>query len=467
MTAPSLYPSPSEAALKLQFIGKQIEEAYTPAAIIDAAVVRRNCKLMLEAAEKLGVGFRAHVKTHKTTEVARLQVGEDSKSVKVVCSTVSEVENLVPWLLECVNKGKEVNVLYGLPILVSAIPRLAAVARLLGEGRIGVFTDHPSHIKMLDQVDGTVWPGRIPVWVNIDVGDHREGVAPDSGQLADIASSIGASERVKLAGLYTHMSSSYQSSSPEEALKFLAKELEGLREGAVSFLKSSGSYRIKGPDAEKATEKVTISLGATPTATSTQNLLEDTEGAKEYRAMLENIKQSFDAELHAGVYPVMDMQQMATRARPQHSTSDPSRTLLSYSDLGFRVLVEVASLYPDRTAKPEALIAAGSIALGREPCKSYPGWAVVTPWPTRSGAHYDPEGSKTGWIVGRISQEHGVLTWEGSQDDMRQLELGEKLLLWPNHACITGVNYGWYLVVDSDDADPDRIKDVWIRRRGW
>lgn len=64
-TAPPLYPSVTKAELRQQFVGKQISEVQAPAAIIDAAVVRRNCKLMLETAEKLGVGFRAHVKTHK------------------------------------------------------------------------------------------------------------------------------------------------------------------------------------------------------------------------------------------------------------------------------------------------------------------------------------------------------------------------------------------------------------------
>ena len=65
LTAPSLYPSVSAAALKLQYVGKQIKDGPAPAAIIDRAVVRRNCNLMLEAAQKLSVGFRAHVKTHK------------------------------------------------------------------------------------------------------------------------------------------------------------------------------------------------------------------------------------------------------------------------------------------------------------------------------------------------------------------------------------------------------------------
>lgn len=352
------------------------------------------------------------------------------------------------------------KVLHGLPITPSVIPRLADVARMLGEGSISVFADHPAHIDILDQIDVASWPGKIPVWVLIDVGDHREGIAAESEQLADIAKRIKSSKRVILAGVYTHMGSSYGSSSPEEALNYMSKELEGLRVGAVSFLKSSGV-------AEDSSNKVTISLGASPTATATQNLLADTDEAKQYKAQIEEIKKSFDVELHAGVYPVMDMQQIATRARPQQSVSNPDQSLLSYSDLGFRILVEVASLYPERTDKPEALVAAGSIALGREPCKSYPGWGVVTPWPAKSGAHYDPEINKTGWIVGRISQEHGVLTWEGARDDMRRLQLGEKLMLWPNHACIAGVNFGWYLVVDSDKADRDEIQDVWVRWRGW
>ena len=353
--------------------------------------------------------------------------------------------------------------LYGLPVVPSAIPRLSAVARILGEGTVGLFTDHPSHIQALDQVSAEAWPGSIPVWVNIDVGDHREGIPTRSPQLVDIAKAIEASERVRLVGVYTHMGGSYSSNSPEQALKFMADELEGLKQGAVSFSECTGQKDSKQSD----TSNITLSFGATPTATSMQNLLEDTEGAKQYRDMLKKIGQSFAVELHAGVYPVMDMQQMATRARPQHSLSTPERSLLSYYDLGFRILVEVASLYPDRTEKPEALVAGGSIALGREPCKSYPGWGVVTPWPARSGSHYDPEGSKIGWIVGRISQEHGVLTWEGPRDNLRQLELGEKLLLWPNHACIAGVNFGWYLIVDSDSADADRIQDVWMRWRGW
>lgn len=70
MTSPTslLYPSPSPAALKLQFVGKRLQEVQAPAAVLDVAVIRRNCKLMLDTVAKLNVGFRAHVKTHKVCQ---------------------------------------------------------------------------------------------------------------------------------------------------------------------------------------------------------------------------------------------------------------------------------------------------------------------------------------------------------------------------------------------------------------
>ena len=353
--------------------------------------------------------------------------------------------------------------MYGLPVALSALGRLSRIASILGDSALGLFVDHPEHIKALDKLDRKSWPGQIPVWVNIDVGYHREGVTADSAQLADLATAIAASNRVTLAGLYTHLGSSYSVSSPGEALKCFAEELEGLEEGAVAFLKVAGARGTSSGDAQK----VVLSLGATPTATSVQNLLDDTEGAKQYQDLLEKVNKSFAVELHAGVYPVLDMQQLATRARPKESKAQPTSSMLSYSDIAFRILVEVNSLYLDRGEKPEALISAGSIVLGREPCKSYDGWGVVSPWPSAKGSHYDPEGSKTGWIVGRISQEHGILTWEGPQDQFRDLKLGQKLLVWPNHACIAGVNFGCYVVVDTDSETPNKITDVWIRARGW
>ena len=72
-------------------------------------------------------------------------------------------------------------------------------------------------------------------------------------------------------------------------------------------------------------------------------------------------------------------------------------------------------------------------------------------------------------IVSRISQEHGILAFEDNKPEKRQLplEYGQKLRIWPNHACITLAQFGWYLIVDSSTRSPDKVIDVWVRWRGW
>lgn len=328
---------------------------------------------------------------------------------------------------------------------------------MVGEGSVGLFIDHPAQVQHLSQLDDGVWPGEIPVFVKIDAGYHRAGLAPESDGLDALASLVASQTKVRIVGAYAHMGNSYGSGSPTEALTYLLEEIKGAQAGADRLAQALPS----------GSGKLTLSVGATPTATSAQNmLLGQSEWKEDVRAYIEQVQQRYDVELHAGVYPVLDMQQLATRARPSEAGDQP---LLSTENLSLRIMVEVASVYTERE-KPEALVGAGAIVLGREPCKSYPGWGVVTPWGEQgvtSAPVYDPGRSQTGWIMGRISQEHGSLTWEGPQDDMRRLEVGEKVMLWPNHACMAGPNFGWYLVVDSDSEEPDVVRDVWVRWRGW
>ena len=63
--AKTLLPLPTHVALHKAFIGKNLKDVPTPAAVLDKAVVQRNCLQMLRACEVLQLGFRPHVKTHK------------------------------------------------------------------------------------------------------------------------------------------------------------------------------------------------------------------------------------------------------------------------------------------------------------------------------------------------------------------------------------------------------------------
>lgn len=68
MSSLVFYPTSPKEALVKEFVGKSIAEVPTPAAVMNVAAARRNCERMLEAAKKLDLGWRAHVKTHKVSE---------------------------------------------------------------------------------------------------------------------------------------------------------------------------------------------------------------------------------------------------------------------------------------------------------------------------------------------------------------------------------------------------------------
>jgi D-serine deaminase-like pyridoxal phosphate-dependent protein len=55
----------SEQELQQFYIGQDITTIPKPAAILDGAIVRRHCRDMLQTAQQLNVGFRAHIKSHK------------------------------------------------------------------------------------------------------------------------------------------------------------------------------------------------------------------------------------------------------------------------------------------------------------------------------------------------------------------------------------------------------------------
>lgn len=59
------YPLPDRQELLKAFTGVFVGDLPTPAAVVDRTLMGRNCDAMLHVCKELGVGFRAHVKSHK------------------------------------------------------------------------------------------------------------------------------------------------------------------------------------------------------------------------------------------------------------------------------------------------------------------------------------------------------------------------------------------------------------------
>lgn len=335
--------------------------------------------------------------------------------------------------------------------------------------------DHPEQLKSVVAIHAS--SGIAPdIFLKIDVGAKRAGVEPLSEIASCLISSILELESTGQAhflGLYAHAGQSYYGSSRTSAIDYLRQEFEAL-------LVTAQSVHSAAPETA-----LVLSVGATPTSTAIRNLLVSSASLTEeealaisiLRATIQLIKDTNSTiEIHAGVYPTLDIQQFSTHALP---TEGPY-AMLGWNDLALTIVAEVASIYPNRgtNGTTEYLITAGTLALGREPCRAYPGWGVLTNW-NRPGSTMPlglPE-NFSGFNVGRISQEHGIVTWrdsgesstlEGDRTNGEALQIGQKVRIWPNHACIAGAGYGWYFVVDSSvEGKEDEIVDVWVRWRGW
>lgn len=222
------------------------------------------------------------------------------------------------------------------------------------------------------------------------MGGHRAGVPPVSDVSTTLFQQVVIAHKegyCVLHGLYSHAGHSYGSSSEAIAMDFLNQELTALISAASEITSLSQSSA----SASSIIQNLVLSVGATPSTTSIRNILKpfpkiDSKSQEEQEAIvaakiqlsatIQNIvKQCHEIELHAGVYPLLDLQQLATSALP------PS--FLSSSDIGVTILSEVLSCYPERNS---VLVGSGSLALGRDPCKAYNG--IFSPFELSLPAKY-------------------------------------------------------------------------------
>lgn len=73
-------------------VGRPMEEIETPALVVDLDIMEANMDKMMDFLKKsgAGVGIRPHAKTHKTPEIARMQM--DRGAVGICCAKLGEAE---------------------------------------------------------------------------------------------------------------------------------------------------------------------------------------------------------------------------------------------------------------------------------------------------------------------------------------------------------------------------------------
>src|SRR5215471_18053707 len=156
----------------------RLNEIPTPAVLVDAAKLKRNVERMQAAANAHGKRLRPHAKTHKSPEIARMQIAQGA--VGICCAKLGEAEVFADAGIADIRLPYPLN-----PVNADRVFALA------GRVALSFIVDDPAVAGAWSEVAKTRGPA-LDVLIKVDVGLHRCGIAPDGACAAEIVREIAA-----------------------------------------------------------------------------------------------------------------------------------------------------------------------------------------------------------------------------------------------------------------------------------
>ncbi|MEM7678240.1 MAG: alanine racemase [Myxococcota bacterium] len=374
----------------------KLSEVPTPAAVLDESRLQRNLNFMATRTRQHNLRLRPHLKTAKSAPIARLATEGHFGGITV--STLAEAEYFF-------DRGIT-DLTYAVCITPDRISRARA---LVDKGAtLQLITDSPLVAAALAASLPAPTTDRraLRVLVEIDSGEHRTGVSPESTDLLTIARTLNEGRGTELLGVLTHGGHAYAATSTDDIRRIAEQE-------RASVVRAAHRLRAAGLPCE------VISAGSTPTAV--------------HAASFEGL-----TELRPGVYMFFDLAQVGLGS-------------CRLEDIALSVLSTVVSHRPENG---RLLIDAGGLALSKDASASMPdagyGWLLDPITQQRIGD----------LRIVTADQEHGYV--EGTDIPYDRLPIGARVRVVPNHACMTAAAYESYFV-----ARDDRVVGRWPRLNGW
>ncbi|MDQ3322146.1 MAG: alanine racemase [Acidobacteriota bacterium] len=366
----------------------------TPCLILDAERVCRNAEQMSARMKAFGVNLRPHVKTHKCAEVAKIQTEGYAGGLTV--STLAEARAFAEHDFR--------DLLYAVPVEPGKFDEVCEIAKTCE--RFAVITDDTEIPVLLDETARRN-DVKLDVFLKVDCGYHRCGVAPDAPEVLEIPRQIADAKNLRFAGILTHAGHAYHAQTENERLEIARAERDSMTNLARKLN-------------ENSVEVPAVSIGSTPTITCVDHL----DGITEARP---------------GNYIFFDAFQAALGS-------------CRLEDCALTVLTAVVH----RSSRERKIIVdAGAIALSKD------AGAIEFDSSAGFGRVSDSRGDDLNLRVDLLSQEHGTIFVE-DEKLFEKLKVGERVRILANHSCLTAAQYSFYNVLEGE-----RIVDRWERFNGW
>jgi D-serine deaminase-like pyridoxal phosphate-dependent protein len=215
-----------------------IDDLPTPSVLVDLDIVERNVARMQERTRRAGVTLRPHAKTHKSPEIARMQLAAGANGLTLAKTSEAEV---------FADLGFD-DIFLAYPIVgADKARRLLALADRI---RLAVGVDSVEGARSLGAVFHAAGR-RLSVLLKIDCGFRRVGVAPQVA--VALALRVAEEPGLALSGVFTHGGQGYAGRTPDEVASIGHEESRVVTEAAEAMRAAGLPIAV-------------VSLGSTPTA---------------------------------------------------------------------------------------------------------------------------------------------------------------------------------------------------------
>ncbi len=229
--------------------GPDFSAVDTPIGVVDLERARANARRVSDYAASHGLAWRPHIKTHKSTRMARLQLEAGARGLTV--ATLHEAEVMATVTDDLLLAYPQVSE-----------PRVARLAELLAETKVDVRVAIDSVVALDGLHEAARRGGRdVGALVELDVGLRRVGL-PDVDGVVELARRVAATEGVRFDGLMFYAGHIRGGGAEADAAMLV---LAGRLERVVSELAAAGL------------EPELVSGGTTPTVWRSHELPHVTE----------------------------------------------------------------------------------------------------------------------------------------------------------------------------------------------
>jgi len=359
---------------------------HRPTLVLDTHRCKANIRKITEKAVSQNFELRPHFKTHQSHKIGSWFRDEGISKI-----TVSSVGMAAFFAM---NDWDDITIAF--PVNIRQIEQINELTETV---KLGLLVEDPDTIDFL----GKNLTGSVDVWIKIDVGTHRTGIAPEDHPVIDhIFDRMDEYSKLNFKGFLGHAGHSYHSHSSQEVHRIHENSL-------TSMNRLKKKYRTIFPD-------IKISLGDTP-GISMLDKMGDVD------------------ELRPGNFVFYDLQQEEIGS-------------CSIDEIAVAMACPVVAVHPERN---QWIIYGGGIHFAKDHLTFKDGIKCFGRFVKREQDTWTTLDAHTNPFLISLSQEHGVV--QCSDQTFHLCQPGDLSLWLPVHSCMTADAMGGYISTEGIKID--------------